>query len=90
MCVCYGGDTFVVFAYAFPRAEVEDSDLSVWKRLGCEFGAIAGEGDICGNGFGFFEIVEVGLGFVGEGACGGEGEGWLRGPVFKHSACVDG
>src|SRR5271170_3578976 len=80
LCVCYDRDTFVVFTYTFPRAEIEDSDLSVRKRLRCEFGAVAGEGYACGDGFGFFKIVEVGLGFVGEGYGGGEGEGRLGGP----------
>ena len=80
--VRYNRDTFVVFTYTFPRAKVEDADLSVWKGLCCEFGAVAGEGYACGYGFRFFEIVEVGLGFVGEGAGGGQGEGGLRGPVF--------
>ena len=80
--VRYNRDTFVVFTYTFACAKVEDADLSVWKGLCCEFGAVAGEGYACGDGFGFFKIVEVGLGFVGEGYGGGEGEGRLGGPVF--------
>jgi len=82
LSLCDDVDALVVLAYTFPREKIEDADLSVREGLGCEFVAVAGEGYACGDGFGFFKVVEIGLGFVGEVDGGGEGEGGCGLPVF--------
>ena len=71
----------------FAGGEIEDADLSVWEGEGGEVGAGGGDGEGGGEGFGFFELEEVGGGFVVEDV-GRFFMGTGRSPVFDHAVGV--